>query len=111
MKPIEKGLELQQIAYGIYDIQLSFRGDLHFTTGYILIYIDPQGVELVWSNASAKNRQCINEILGLKISSTKFRKDGIQIVFDNGSIINLPFEGKGNESVIVNWRGEISVNY
>lgn len=109
MEHIPEGLELIQISYGKYDIQLHFIDDLHISSGYRMTYHSPQGYTTDADIGTVKVQICINELLGCTILATKISEKGMRLGFSNGGVLELHFEGHGDETVIVNWKSRISI--
>lgn len=104
------GLELQQICFGLWQLQLHFAGTFALRGNSLTIAVGNElehfsnGTVKKWHWESGRSSLSLNELLELKITNALVdAKDSLHIKFENGDAVKINCAHNGLESYTVTY--------
>lgn len=99
------GKYIQQVCFGLYQIQLHLNDDIFISTGNILEYYSNGAIIQTWNGDKGRDNFCLNSVLELTIINA-YIDDGkdLFIFFENGEHIKILYDKDAIESYMITYR-------
>jgi hypothetical protein len=103
------GKTLQQVRFGLYQIQLVFDDDLIVSVGEKLTHKSADGVLQIWSFLDGRRNISINNLLEIKVANAQFEGGDLKIDFANDESLIIHSGTDGLESYEIRYKEQTKV--